>query len=1529
MSDPACDWKTCLEAASGDLRTTLGLRGQEYEKVVEDAEDSSLKWLIALQREQREQSAGLKEARSDLRTPDDELVFASKPLLRHCGHLLQDLLGGSAGALNFLLPKEATVHDAVNGKRCFDPLWLRLKQTERSAKNHQLLLAVTSTGKPFWALLNSFPVDISSKNVYTLYTMHALEAPVPPTLRLEGRAIRATASDASMKVDPKHEVVQGMLTRIRSSLLEYIKTNGSKTLVSDLLNVAEERCTSFATLMEAGFHGGCFVPRTGLTAVETFDKFNGWGALMGKVEQQLKTAWEISDEAYAATKDGGSKAIACSVAEPQALDCPLVYISDGFEELTQFKRAWALGRNCRFLQPRDAQTNVLVNGPELGRMKKFCTQQSEGRILNFLLNEQADGTHFWNLLSMQHMDLDGRKVVFGVQCNITLHREILDQVLTLSLAAQSRALEPLREILHRQEETFSPTNQSLLALSDQILQEWIMEFGKSQSSCYEGGSYVPKVGMGAVADFQGLWPELVDIASDHISSMFQLRKGVLASMRDNSGAWGEECVVCAVSDPSAVDCPLVFVSNSFEQMTQYKAEFALGRNCRFLQPNVSKLNDLLNGHELRRMREFCRRKGVTGQSIVNILLNERKNGERFWNLLHMIHVEVKGKPFILGVQTVLDLPMPSVLQEEIADYALEIGGSLDAAILNSLGPELADFLQDLREGVSSELAGGTANIAAMANQACDKFLMYLKASCDDFEGDHWCPRVVTSRTAIKLDIRWSLILKTLEAQLLVTWEVSRNSDFECLACMVTDPSFEDCPLVYVSRQFEELTGFWRKWAIGRSCRFLRPKQVETDKYFNDEEHGLIEDFRREAVEPGSQMLSLLVNEHKDGTLFWSLVVMYHCIMNDHHLTVTVQTRLDFEPALLGELFVQGPERAWEIRRLRQLFRSRQDEVRTKSILSFAREVVDAWASNFSKILALPRLPVQHAGTSPQVPLAGLLLVPRKDDMMQLILKALECGIRHFYLALDCLTFASDSKESLSDARLMALNLAHIFHELRLRNFHRIKQSVAFTLITPVTCVGALREFSKVLSREGYMLWGWLVSVRGASESALQAACQEMIAARRAGDVQALGFKGGSESTFRVWQQAGGADVPLSIWAFELYPGKVMEMLAEAKFHGFLNKLRKIGVCVLAYNVFGSQDALLDSSTLRAAAEHFGLEPEVLILKWAYAQGYVAMLPCLAYAHFDSKACDQQPNLHHAYARGFAAPADAEKCSKELLRAIELGFDKYIAFKERSKVASKGWAKLRALQAVTSKTLKASTVPDESPLLTPAAHKGIPLVASMPDTAAACSNQAKLSGLISQVASFTNQRFDVSKLGTGGRNLVKEVPTPPPVLPSSTANQRFRASKFRSASARREDDSRKAKESEADDIEAGPFLRQRSFSQDDIHQLTQSRKFTLVPVGSGQGEHDIEVMQEADRSVESSGQTFLPPSSASIDECSMSQPVKRPQLPPLLKDDVPCTVLSPEQQAIVTKLVGKGWSLPDICDLLEVSPHAVGDFFSNG
>lgn len=76
-----------------------------------------------------------------------------------------------------------------------------------------------------------------------------------------------------------------------------------------------------------------------------------------------------------------------------------------------------------------------------------------------------------------------------------------------------------------------------------------------------------------------------------------------------------------ISDPSIPDNPIVYASQGFLNLTGYKLEEVLGRNCRFLQgPDTDpKSVDKI-------------RKGIEkGEDTTVVLLNYRRDGTTFWN----------------------------------------------------------------------------------------------------------------------------------------------------------------------------------------------------------------------------------------------------------------------------------------------------------------------------------------------------------------------------------------------------------------------------------------------------------------------------------------------------------------------------------------------------------------------------------------------------------------------------------------------------------------------------------------------------------------------------------------------------------------------------------------------------------------------------------------------------------------------------------------------------------------------------------
>ncbi len=102
-----------------------------------------------------------------------------------------------------------------------------------------------------------------------------------------------------------------------------------------------------------------------------------------------------------------------AISDPSLPDNPIVYVSQGFLDLTGYKLDQVLGRNCRFLQgPGTDQSavDVIRKGVREGIDTSVC-----------LLNYKADGTPFWNQFFVAALrDAEGNVVNFvGVQCEVS------------------------------------------------------------------------------------------------------------------------------------------------------------------------------------------------------------------------------------------------------------------------------------------------------------------------------------------------------------------------------------------------------------------------------------------------------------------------------------------------------------------------------------------------------------------------------------------------------------------------------------------------------------------------------------------------------------------------------------------------------------------------------------------------------------------------------------------------------------------------------------------------------------------------------------------------------------------------------------------------------------------------------------------------------------------------------------------------------------------------------------------------------
>jgi PAS domain S-box-containing protein len=99
------------------------------------------------------------------------------------------------------------------------------------------------------------------------------------------------------------------------------------------------------------------------------------------------------------------------------------------------------------------------------------------------------------------------------------------------------------------------------------------------------------------------------------------------------------------TDPRLPDNPIVFVNEAFSRTTGYSAQEAVGRNCRFLQPpepdeeTISQIRDAVKD----------------ARAISVELLNQRKDGDLFWNHLFVTPVNDESGNLLFFLSTQVDV----------------------------------------------------------------------------------------------------------------------------------------------------------------------------------------------------------------------------------------------------------------------------------------------------------------------------------------------------------------------------------------------------------------------------------------------------------------------------------------------------------------------------------------------------------------------------------------------------------------------------------------------------------------------------------------------------------------------------------------------------------------------------------------------------------------------------------------------------------------------------------------------------------
>ena len=111
-----------------------------------------------------------------------------------------------------------------------------------------------------------------------------------------------------------------------------------------------------------------------------------------------------------------------------------------------------------------------------------------------------------------------------------------------------------------------------------------------------------------------------------------------------------------------------------------------------------------------------------------------------------------------------------------------------------------------------------------------------------------------------------------------------------VAVVISDPSLDDNPIIFVNPAFSRITGYAAEEAIGRNCRFLQGPESDLDSLRHV----------GEAVAESRSIEAELLNYRKDGSTFWNLASICPVFDEGGSLRYWVGTLTDITQQKLSE-----------------------------------------------------------------------------------------------------------------------------------------------------------------------------------------------------------------------------------------------------------------------------------------------------------------------------------------------------------------------------------------------------------------------------------------------------------------------------------------------------------------------------------------------------------------------------------------------------------------------------------------------------
>nr|AML76333.1 putative LOV domain-containing protein [Myodocarpus sp. BC-2016] len=364
-----------------------------------------------------------------------------------------------------------------------------------------------------------------------------------------------------------------------------------------------------------------------------------------------------------------------------------------------------------------------------------------------------------------------------------------------------------------------------------------------------------------------------------------------------------------VSDATNPDYPILYASAGFFKMTGYTSKEVIGRNCRFMQGADT------NPEDVAKIREALQE----GKSYCGRLLNYKKDGTPFWNLLTISPIKDENGQTLKFIGMLVEVSKhtegakenmlrPNGLPESLIRYdarqkematssvtelvqavkrprALSESTNIRPIMttksepgseqerLDALGRRTTENTAPTLPARRYSHAGIRSSTMQQINELPEKkqkkttrrsFMGIIKknrASNEDDQFDNGVLGGDCEETDDDDDDRTnSLEDKVRQKEMRKGLDLATTLERIEKNFVITDPRLPDNPIIFASDSFLELTEYSREEILGRNCRFLQGPETDPATVRKI----------RDAIDNQKDVTVQLINYTKTGKKFWNL-----------------------------------------------------------------------------------------------------------------------------------------------------------------------------------------------------------------------------------------------------------------------------------------------------------------------------------------------------------------------------------------------------------------------------------------------------------------------------------------------------------------------------------------------------------------------------------------------------------------------------------------------------------------------------------